>query len=217
MGVKLFAWIGGFAFFLGVVFLVKYSFDNNLITPRMRIAIGALIGLGLIAAGWRAAKRNYRIPGQSLCATGVLILYADVYAAHAFYALISIVGASAFMCAITAGALLLATHLESQSAVWLAALGGFMTPALLWTQRDNPAALFGYVAILNFGLATVATLKRWNYFLLIAAIGTVALEIGWAADFFGVATADRAASRGNAFGRGTTGARSPPRWLHLQR
>src|SRR5439155_6744086 len=36
MGVKLFAWIGGFVLFLGVVFLVKYSFENNLITPRMR-------------------------------------------------------------------------------------------------------------------------------------------------------------------------------------
>src|SRR5437764_5955806 len=33
LGVKLFAWIGGFAFFLGVVFFVKYAFDNNLITP----------------------------------------------------------------------------------------------------------------------------------------------------------------------------------------
>ena len=40
MGVKLFAWIGGFVLFLGVVFLVKYSFENNLITPRMRIVIG---------------------------------------------------------------------------------------------------------------------------------------------------------------------------------
>src|SRR5436190_18974129 len=32
-GVKLFAWIGGFVLFLGIVFLVKYSFENNLITP----------------------------------------------------------------------------------------------------------------------------------------------------------------------------------------
>src|SRR5215212_9344780 len=41
-GVKLFAWIGGFVLFLGIVFLVKYSFENNLITPAMRIAIGTV-------------------------------------------------------------------------------------------------------------------------------------------------------------------------------
>ena len=90
MGVKLFAWIGGFVFFLGVVFLVKYSFENNLITPRMRITLGVLIGLSLIAAGWRAVKKNYRAPGQSLCATGILVLYADIFAAEAFYKLIAL-------------------------------------------------------------------------------------------------------------------------------
>src|SRR5262245_42849289 len=52
MGVKLFAWIGGFVLFLGVVFLVKYSFENKLITPSMQIALGGLIGLALILAGW---------------------------------------------------------------------------------------------------------------------------------------------------------------------
>ena len=101
MGVKLFAWIGGFVFFLGVVFLVKYSFENNLITPRMRIVIGALIGLALIAAGWRATKKNYRVPGQSLCATGILVLYADIFAAAAFYKFISFTPAFAIMSCVT--------------------------------------------------------------------------------------------------------------------
>ncbi|HEV2096100.1 MAG TPA: hypothetical protein VGQ82_06315, partial [Chthoniobacterales bacterium] len=31
MGVKMFAWLGGFVLFLGVVFLVKYSFERNLV------------------------------------------------------------------------------------------------------------------------------------------------------------------------------------------
>jgi uncharacterized membrane protein len=34
MGVKGFAWVGGFALFLGVAFFVKYSFDNNLVPPN---------------------------------------------------------------------------------------------------------------------------------------------------------------------------------------
>jgi uncharacterized membrane protein len=190
VGVKLFAWIGGLAFFLGVVFFVKYAFENNLITPAMRITIGAIVGVLLIIAGVFTATRRYRVPGQSLCATGILVLYADTFAAHALYDLISLSAASALMCIVTAGALALAFRLDAQSVVWLAAFGGYLTPTLLWTQRDNPAALFTYIAVLNFGLAAVAAMKRWNYFVLLAAFGTIAIEFAWAADFFGASTAE---------------------------
>ncbi|MFL6527770.1 MAG: DUF2339 domain-containing protein [Chthoniobacterales bacterium] len=190
LGVKLFAWIGGFAFFLGTVFFVKYAFDNNLITPVMRVVIGAIVGLLLVAGGGFASTRRYRVPAQSLCATGILVLYADIYAAHAFYSLIPLGVASVAMCVVTAGALWLAMRLAAQSVVWLAALGGFLTPTLLWTNHTGPVVLFGYVALLNFGLTAVASIKRWNYFVLLAAIGTIATEIGWSSDFLGPAYAE---------------------------
>src|SRR5438045_9122174 len=65
-GVKLFAWIGGFVLFLGIVFLVKYSFENNLITPAMRVAIGTVVGLVLIVTGWFSATRNYPVSRHQL-------------------------------------------------------------------------------------------------------------------------------------------------------
>ena len=61
MGVKLFAWLGGLALFLGVVFLVKYSFENNLITPLGRLTIGGIVGAGLVAIGWWLARGQYRV------------------------------------------------------------------------------------------------------------------------------------------------------------
>src|SRR2546427_5198533 len=51
MGVKLFAWAGGLALFLGVALFVKYSFDNNLVPPELRVALGFLAGLGLLVGG----------------------------------------------------------------------------------------------------------------------------------------------------------------------
>ena len=179
MGVKLFAWLGGFVLFLGVVFLVKYSFENNLITPTMRVVLGAVIGLALIAAGWFTAVRNYRAPGQSLCATGVLVLYADIFGAHAFYGLLSLPLAFAFMSAITLAAFLLAVILDAQVIVVLGLVGGFLTPPLLSSGPDNPLFLFGYVALLNLGIAAVVLRKKWDYLLLLAALGTVATEIAW--------------------------------------
>ena len=179
MGVKLFAWLGGFVLFLGVVFLVKYSFENNLITPVMRIVLGAVIGLALIAGGWFTAVRNYRAPGQSLCATGVLVLYADIFAAHAFYNLIALPFTFALMSAITLAAFLLAVILDAQVVGALGLVGGYLTPPLLSNAPDNPMFLFGYVALLNFGIAAVVLRKKWDYLLMLAAIGTVVTEIAW--------------------------------------
>src|SRR3569833_4529993 len=85
MGVKLFAWIGGFALFLGIAFFVKYSFDNNLISPQMRVALSFLAGLGLVFGGTELKRKAYAVTSQTLCATGIVILYATTYAAHASY------------------------------------------------------------------------------------------------------------------------------------
>jgi uncharacterized membrane protein len=183
-GVKLFAWIGGFVLFLGIVFLVKYSFDNNLITPAMRVAIGTVLGLALIVTGWLTSTRGYRVSGQSLCATGVLVLYGNIFAAHVYYHLIPLIPAFAFMALVTAAAFFLAVRMNAQVIVVLGLLGGFLTPVLLSTGVDNPTALFGYVAVLNIGVAAVALRKRWNYLVLIAAAGTIVMEFGWAGKFF---------------------------------
>ncbi|MBA2586267.1 MAG: DUF2339 domain-containing protein, partial [Chthoniobacterales bacterium] len=179
MGVKLFAWLGGFVLFLGVVFLVKYSFERNLVTPAMRVVLGSVIGLALLVAGWWTAARQYRVSGQSLCATGVLILYANIFAAHAFYHLIALVPAFVLMAIITLGAFVLAVRLDAQVVAVLGLAGGFITPVLI-SAGDNAAALFTYIALLNAGIAALAIHRRWDYLVLLAAVGTVATEFGWA-------------------------------------
>jgi predicted membrane protein DUF2339 len=184
LGVKLFAWIGGFVLFLGIVFLVKYSFENNLITPGMRVVIGTVVGLALIVTGWLTATRRYRVSGQSLCATGVLVLYGNIFAAHVFYHLIALVPAFASMAIVTGAAFFLAIRMKAQVIVVLGLLGGFLTPILLSTGVDNPTALFGYIAVLNVGIAAVALRKRWDYLILLAAAGTALTEIAWGWKFF---------------------------------
>ena len=184
LGIKLFTWIGGFVLFLGIVFLVKYSFENNLITPGMRVVIGTVVGLVLIATGWLTATRRYRVSGQSLCATGVLVLYGNVFAAHVFYNLIALAPAFASMAIVTGAAFYLAVCMNAQVIVVLGLLGGFLTPVLLSTGVDNPTALFGYIAVLNVGIAAVAIRKRWDYLVILAAVGTVLIEFSWAYEFF---------------------------------
>ena len=114
----------------------------------------------------------------------MLVLYGNIFAAHVFYHLIALVPAFASMALVTAAAFFLAVRMNAQVIVVLGLLGGFLTPVLLSTGVDNPTALFGYIAVLNIGIAAVALRKRWDYLILLAAAGTVLIEFAWACQFF---------------------------------
>jgi uncharacterized membrane protein len=191
MGVKGFAWVGGLALFLGVAFFVKYSFDNNLVPPELRVAIGFLTGLGLLVVGVVMSRKNFAALSQTLCATGVVILYAVTFACRSIYHFLSwpdvwwdALPAFGLMVLVTATGFFLAVRLNALVVAILGMLGGFLTPVLINTNQDNPLGLFGYIAILDAGLIFVALNKRWDFLTALAALGTVIMQIGWAGDFF---------------------------------
>ena len=186
MGVKLFAWVGGLALFLGVAFFIKYSFDNNLVSPELRVASGFVAGLGLLVGGVMMSQKKYAVLSQTLCATGVVILYAVTFSCRSIYhfQFFGAIPTFLLMALITITAFLIAVRLDAMVVAILGMLGGFLTPILISTGQDNPAGLFGYIAILDAGLVIVALNKRWHFLTALAALGTAALEIGWASDFF---------------------------------
>jgi hypothetical protein len=186
MGVKLFAWVGGLALFLGVAFFVKYSFDNNLVPPELRVALGFMAGAGLLVGGVLMSRRNYPALSQTLCATGVLILYATTFACRSLYhfPFFDVIPTFVLMAMITSVAFLLAVRLDALVVAILGMLGGFLTPILLSTGVDNPLGLFGYIAILDVGLILVALHQRWFFLTALAALGTALMQAGWASEFF---------------------------------
>ena len=186
MGAKLFAWIGGLALFLGVGFFVKYSFEHNLIPPEMRVAIGFAIGIGLLIGGVAMRKKELAVTAQTLCGTGVLILYVSTFACHGFYhfPFFGVLPTFLLMTLITAVAFLLAVRLDAPAVAILGLLGGFLTPVLLSTGQDRPVGLFAYLALLTAGLLAVALHRRWHYLAPLGAAGTVVMQIGWAEKFF---------------------------------
>jgi len=186
MGVKGFAWIGGLALFLGVVFFVKYSFDNNLVPPRLRVSIGFLAGLGLLVGGVLMSRKSFPALSQTLCATGVVILYAVTFACRSIYhfEFFGPIPTFLLMALITTTAFFLAVRLNALVVAILGMLGGFLTPILLSTGQDNPFGLFGYIAILDVGLIIVALNRRWYFLTALAALGTAIMQIGWAHQFF---------------------------------
>lgn len=186
MGAKLFAWLGGLALFLGVAFFVKYSFEHDLIPPEVRVALGFLLGAGLIVGGLRLNRERYRITCQTLIASGVVSLYAVTFACNSVYhfAFFGVVPTFLLMTLITATAFVLSVRLEAQVVAILGILGGFLTPVLLSTGVDNPGGLFGYLALLDVGLVAVALHRSWFHLVPLGAAGTVIMMIGWAGKFY---------------------------------
>ena len=186
MGAKLFAWIGGLALFLGVAFFVKYSFEHNLVPPEIRVAIGFVVGLALVVGGVLLKRKENAVTAQTLCATGILILYAVTFACRSFYhfAFFGVIPTFLLMTLITAVAFLLALRLDAIGVAILGMAGGFVTPILLSSGQDNPLGLFSYLALLDIGLLLVARRKEWSILPILGAIGTIFMQVGWVTGFF---------------------------------
>jgi hypothetical protein len=186
MGAKLFAWVGGLALFLGVAFFVKYSFEHNLVPPEVRVAIGFAVGLALLMGGIALKRKENVVTSQTLCATGILILYAVTFACRSYYhfAFFGLIPTFLLMTLITVTAFIVAVRLDAMLVAVLGIAGGFLTPLLLSTGQDNPFGLFGYIALLDVGLLMVARRKDWPALPILGAVGTVLMQMGWIGSFF---------------------------------
>src|SRR5881409_2901299 len=186
MGAKLFAWIGGLALFLGVAFFVKYSFEHNLIPPELRVAIGFVVGVGLLIGGLLLKRKENAVTAQTLCATGILVLYAVTFACRSYYhfAFFGLIPTFLLMALITSVAFLLAVRMNAIVVAVLGIAGGFLTPVLLSTGQDHPLGLFVYIALLDIGLLALSQRQGWNVLPTLGAVGTVLMQFAWVGTFF---------------------------------
>src|SRR6184192_2725964 len=186
MGAKLFAWIGGLALFLGVAFFVKYSFEHNLISPELRVAIGFVVGASLVIGGLLLKRKENAVTAQTLCATGILVLYTVTFACRAYYhfAFFGLIPTLLLMTLITAVAFLLAVRLSAIVVAILGLAGGFLTPVLLSTGQDHPLGLFVYIALLDIGLLALSQRQGWNVLPTLGAVGTALMQFAWVGTFF---------------------------------
>ena len=153
--------IGAFAVFIGVAFFFKYLFDHDIISPPLRVALGILVGLSVIAVGhwFRAKYQNY---SDILMACGIGVLYLSLYASYGFYHLLSAEIVFVLMGLVTFFGLILSITGASMGLAVFATLGGFLTPVLLSTGENHLASLSIYMIILDLGVFGIALFKKWT-------------------------------------------------------
>ena len=184
LGVRGAAVLGGIFLAIAGVLFFQYSIEHGLLTKEMRVALGTLAGVACLAGGEVVRRRGYALTGNAITGAGAVILYAAFWSAH-------VLGIFAFgvsfagMVATTALCCFLSWRNESQLIAWLGLSGGFATPILLSTGRDEPIALFSYLMLLDVSFLFVARKRRWPLVGALGLVGTVLIQAAWSTRFMG--------------------------------
>ena len=182
LGARWAVWIGGVALALGGIFLVRYSIEQNLLSPATRIALGGLFALALIGAGeWlRRREREFVLPGipsanvpAILTAAGTCSAFASAYAAYALYDLIG--PATTFvLLGLIAILTMVASTLHGPILAAIGLLGAMGSPLLVSSDKPQPWALVIYLVFVVLPAYGVARLRLWRWLALAAATGVLA-------------------------------------------
>lgn len=180
LGVRGAAWLGGIALAVAGALFAKYSIENDLISPTLRIILLVLLALSALTGSEFFLRPRYGVTANAACGAGIAILYSAFFAAHDLYDLISLWPTFLLMLLTTVTAALLSLRYGSIYIAILGLLGGFATPLALSTGQDRPAGLFGYILLLNLGFLWVAIQKSWHRLLSLSLAGTLLIQTGWA-------------------------------------
>ena len=171
-------WAGGVTLAVAGFFLVKWSIENGLLGPEVRVALGFLFGAGLLAGAEIAHRQEHRLTDervrQALAGAGLATLYASFYLAGSLYGLVGSTIAFLGLAGVTGAAILLSFRFGLPSAI-LGLVGGFAAPMLVGSEEANLPLLALYLALVTGGL-TYAGKRQGRSWLALAAL---AGGLGW--------------------------------------
>jgi uncharacterized membrane protein len=170
--------VGGVALAFGALLLVKYSIEQGLFGPGLRVAGGILVALVLVAAG-EYLRRKER-PGEEsaqaapipsvLTGAGTVAAFGSLYAAHALYGFIGPGVAFALM-GLVGVATMLAAALHGPALAGLGLVGALAAPLLVSSNSPNPWPVVPYVAVVCASAYGLARIRRWLWLAVAAAVG----------------------------------------------
>jgi uncharacterized membrane protein len=184
VGSKWLNWVGIVLVTFGILFFLKFAYDNEWIGPRGRIAVGVIVGAAAMVVGEKARRRGYPILFHTLTGGGLAALYGSIYFSFQVYQLTGQTFAFVLLLAVTALALAMSVVHTAPLICLFAQLGGFLSPILISTGQNHPVELFTFVAILNLATMGCAYAKNWRNVNVVAFAGTWLLYAGWAGKFY---------------------------------
>jgi uncharacterized membrane protein len=179
IGVRGAAALGACVLVIAGLYFFKYSIEEGLISPPLRVLLGTGVGLGGLFAAERRLRPKHAVLANWLAGAAIAILYTAFWSANALYGLVGAPLAFGLMIAVTAAACALSARHGASAIALLGLLGGFATPLALSTGEDHPIGLFGYLLLLDAALLYLAHARRWPWLGAASFAGTALYQVAW--------------------------------------
>lgn len=174
IGTRWVVWVGGLTLALGGFFMVRYSIEAGLLGPEVRVLLGGLFALALLAVGEFARRKEALLPIAALpranipailTAAGTAVAFATVYAAYALYDFL-VPGTAFVLLGIVAMGTMAAALLHGPALAGLGLVGAFVTPILVSSGKPDYWALYLYIAIVTAAAFALARMRMWRWLVL---------------------------------------------------
>ncbi len=169
------AWLGGFCIALAGIFLGKYSIEQGLLGPGLRIALGISTGLVLHGlAVWLRLKKGGHPSLAAMAGGGSITLFATLLAALHFYQMFSPTLVFVLLALVALATMWLALSHGPLLAI-IGMLGAYAVPALVSTGSGNLLAALIYALIITVSVLLLARVVRMSWLWWGAVLGA----LGW--------------------------------------
>jgi uncharacterized membrane protein len=165
--------LGALAVLIGAGFGFKYAIDQGWIGPGLRVVLGIVAGLALVAGSEVTRKRGWHPYAQAVAGCGVALVYLSVWAAFHLYGLVSGPVAFVGLVATTGSAVALALRLDSLPLALIGIAASFLNPIVVGSIGIGGTTVLVYVVALDLGVLTLAAARRW------AALDALAFFGSW--------------------------------------
>ena len=169
--------------FLGLSYLFKYSIEHDYISPEIRILGALLLGIGLLAAGWKLRFKR-QIYALILQGGAIAVLYLTIFAAYKLYELVPALLTFVFLVVICSTTILFAILQRAMSLATIACVGGYVTPILLSDGSGNHIALFSYYLIISTAILVISITQSWRILNLLGFLFTFVVSLAWGINNF---------------------------------
>jgi uncharacterized membrane protein len=178
---KLFAWIGGIAILVGVLFFVATAIHRGWLPIELRVALAFLGSTALLCAGVWLHEQHGRTQA-SLVATGAAVaaLYASLVAATSLYDLVAPTTGLGVALLIGAVATGVAIRFDSPEVAGLGIVGCVLSPVLV-DAGTSPRAL-AFMGIALSSSTAVLLWRRWDWLALAAYVASAPQLAAWVLD-----------------------------------
>lgn len=175
-------WAGIGLVLMALGYFLKYAFDQQWLTPMIRVVLGVTTGCGLYGTGLWLLQRGFRRAyALTFLGFGLAVVYTSVGAAYFALDLMSPAMGLLVMTGVTAVAVWSAWEHDNQILGALALLGALVAPAIFPDMDRFVLERFAYVFAVAGGTVVLTIMKPWAWIRALAFVGVQVIYLGYLA------------------------------------